>query len=248
MSAKKQGKAEVNAEVKGSKGQERTRNFAFLVYPDSAPPDWPERLNEAHVECLISPLHDKDTNPDGTPKKPHWHVLVMYSSVKTWEQACKLRDAVGGVGREEVASVRGYARYLCHLDNPEKASYSMEDVVELGGADYNSLIRRAADGTKAVRDMMLYIRESGMMFFCDFMDYCMDNRPDWYETLLNGSMYPVYTYIKAIGAKAEVLARANKRPKDEEKEKDEDTHKFIVDESTGEIIGEEGGLDHVGQD
>lgn len=205
------------------KSGERTRNFAFLVYPDSAPPEWRETLSEAHVECLISPLHDKDVNPDGSQKKPHWHVMVMYSSVKTKKQAAELRDAVGGVGWENVASARGYARYLCHLDNPEKAQYSPEDVVEMGGADYSDVTRRATDAVKAVREMMRYIRENDVQFYSDFVDYCADERPDWFESLVTRNTYAVYTYIKARSKKAEICERNG----------------MMVDPDTGEIISVE---------
>lgn len=191
------------------KSVERTRNFAFLVYPDSAPDNWRDVLDNAHVECLISPLHDKDVNPDGTQKKPHWHVMVMFSSVKTRKQASVLRDAVGGVGWENVASTRGYARYLCHLDNPEKAQYNQEDIVELGGADYSDIIRRATDTVKAVREMMKYIRDNDIMFYSDFVDYCVENRPEWFESLVNHNTYAVYTYIKARSKKLELIERMN---------------------------------------
>lgn len=207
-----------NQEKMPDKSGERTRNFAFLVYPDSAPADWRETLNEAHVECFISPLHDKDVNPDGSQKKPHWHVMVMYSSVKTKKQAAELRDAIGGVGWENVASARGYARYLCHLDNPEKAQYSPEDVVELGGADYADVIRRATDAVKAVSEMMRYIRENNVLFYSDFVDYCADERSDWFESLVTRNTYAVYTYIKARSKKAEICARSG------------------IDPETGEVI------------
>lgn len=210
-----------NQEKSPDKSGERTRNFAFLVYPDSAPPEWRETLSEAHVECLISPLHDKDVNPDGSQKKPHWHVMVMFSSVKTRKQAAELRDAVGGVGWENVASARGYARYLCHLDNPEKAQYSPEDVVELGGADYSDVTRRATDAVKAVREMMRYIRENNVMFYSDFVDYCADERPEWFESLVTRNTYAVYTYIKARSKKADIYERNN----------------IAVNPETGEIIG-----------
>lgn len=47
----------------------------------------------------------------------------MFDGVKTIEQAKDLFEQIGGVGCEKVNSIRGYARYLCHLDNPEKAQY-----------------------------------------------------------------------------------------------------------------------------
>ena len=55
-------------------GTGRTRSYATVVYPESAP-DFLERLNDLKVPCFVSPLHDKDFNPTGEPKKPHYHVL-----------------------------------------------------------------------------------------------------------------------------------------------------------------------------
>ena len=106
----------------------RTRNFATIVYEESAPKNWKEILQDFFVPVFISPYHDKDVNPDGTPKKPHWHVLIMFESVKTREQATELFSRINGVGCEKVNSLRGYARYLCHLDNPEKFQYDLDDV------------------------------------------------------------------------------------------------------------------------
>ena len=63
-------------------GGDRARAFAFLVYEDSAYPDWMERLADLHIEAFVSPLHDKDVNPDGSLKKPHWHVLLYFSGKK----------------------------------------------------------------------------------------------------------------------------------------------------------------------
>lgn len=52
------------------------RDWAFIVYPESAPENWREILDETHIRWIESPLHDKDLNPDNTPKKPHWHVML----------------------------------------------------------------------------------------------------------------------------------------------------------------------------
>lgn len=46
----------------------KKRNWAFIVYPESAPADWKERLQAKGLQCAISPLHDKDLNPDNTLK------------------------------------------------------------------------------------------------------------------------------------------------------------------------------------
>lgn len=53
----------------------RTRNWAFICYPDSAPDNWKVVLKSFHIPCAISPLHDKDLNPTGDEKKH----IGMYS-------------------------------------------------------------------------------------------------------------------------------------------------------------------------
>lgn len=50
-------------------GRGRTRNFGTVVYPESAPENWQTILSELCIPCFISPLHDKDINPDGETKK-----------------------------------------------------------------------------------------------------------------------------------------------------------------------------------
>lgn len=44
------------------------RDWAFVLYPESVNPDWLNILQETHIQVAISPLHDKDVNPDFTPK------------------------------------------------------------------------------------------------------------------------------------------------------------------------------------
>ena len=80
----------------------RTRNFATVVYPESAPADWMERLDQCHVAALVSPLHDRDTNPSGEPKKPHYHVLLMFEVQRTMRARLppySLKSALWGARR-----------------------------------------------------------------------------------------------------------------------------------------------------
>ena len=53
---------------------QKGRDWTFIVYPESAPLDWRNILDETHIKWIESPLHDKDFNADGTLKKPHWHI------------------------------------------------------------------------------------------------------------------------------------------------------------------------------
>lgn len=182
---------------KNSSKPSRTRNYATVVYPESAPKNWQDLVADSKLPVFISPLHDKDINPTGEPKKPHFHVMVMYDNVKTSEQAREFFETIGGVGCETVNSVRGYARYLIHADNPEKAQYSIEDVKSFGGADYIHAIGTQADKAKSIREMVAWIEENDCICFADLFMYASVNRSDWFDTLINSGAYVVREYIKS---------------------------------------------------
>ncbi len=175
----------------------RYRNYATVVYPESAPENWKDIIAESKIPVFISPLHDQDTNPNGEHKKPHYHVMIMYEGVKTKDQVTEFINSFGGVGCEVVNSIRGYARYLTHKDNPEKAQYNDEDVISYGGADYRNAIGTAADKAKSIREMIAWIEENDITCFADLLTYASINRSDWFDTLINSGAYVVKEFIKS---------------------------------------------------
>ena len=180
-----------------SSGKGRTRNFATVVYPESAPEGWQDILSELCVPAFISPLHDKDINPTGEAKKAHHHVVIMFDSTKTVEQAKEVFDKIGGVGAEKVNSLRGYARYLCHMDNPEKAQYPVESVRSLCGADYTSAIGLITDKYKAIGEMIDYCEENDITSYSELLLYCRQERFDWFRVLCDNGTVVVKEYLKS---------------------------------------------------
>lgn len=178
-------------------GRGRTRNYATVVYPESAPNNWLTVLSEQCIPCFVSPLHDKDTNPTGEPKKPHYHVLIMFENVKTVEQARCIFDLIGGVGCETVQAIRGYARYLCHLDNPEKAQYSPDDVIMYGGADYLATIGLVTDKYKAIGEMIDFCCTNQVYSYSDLLEWCRINRFDWFRVLCDNGTFVIKEYLKS---------------------------------------------------
>ncbi len=175
----------------------RTRNYATVVYPESAPADWVEVLSQEHIPVFVSPLHDMDVNPTGEAKKPHYHVMIMFDSVKTPEQAKAIFDKIGGVGLEVVQSIRGYARYLCHLDNPEKAQYATEFVRCFGGADYPGVIGLALDKYKAIAEMTDYCIENNIYSYAKLYCYAREERYDWFRILCDSGTLVIKEFLKS---------------------------------------------------
>ncbi len=202
----------------------RTRNFATVVYPESAPADWMDKLDELHIAALISPLHDKDTNPSGEPKKPHYHVLIMFESPKDFETQVKpIFAEIGGVGREVVNSSRGYARYLCHLDNPEKAQYSPSEVRCMGGADFYAITNLPTDDIKLLGEIFAYIQENEIYSLAELLTISQVYHPEWFSMIAMSRCYVVDKFIKSLEWERQTgYVRSADRPK--------------ADKETGEVI------------
>lgn len=183
--------------MKNKTDSKRTRNFATVVYPESAPENWLEILAEAKIPALVSPLHDRDVNPTGEVKKAHYHVLILFEGVKTSEQAKEVFDTIGGVGLEIVQSIRGYARYLCHLDNPDKYQYEQADVRQFGGADFVSIIGLATDRYKAIAEMIDYCHEFDIIEFSDLLEYARLERFEWFRILCDNGAFVMREHIKS---------------------------------------------------
>lgn len=176
----------------------RGRNFATMVYPESAPENWREILAGYYVPAFISPIHDKDVNPTGEPKKPHHHVMLMFEGKKSDDQVREIFKTIGGVGLEKVDSMRGMARYLCHLDNPEKAQYNPSDVISLCGSDYSYTIGIVADRYKAVREMISFCEQNQIVSYAELLRYASVHQDTWFRVLCDSGTIVMKEYLKSV--------------------------------------------------
>lgn len=196
----------------------RARNYACVVYPDSAPTNWQDILSSHCVPAFISPLHDKDFNLTGEPKKPHYHVVLMFEGKKSVNQVTEIFQSFGGVGCEVVKSIRGYSRYLCHLDNPEKAQYDTADVRCIA-SDYIGTIGLSIDKYTALAEMQDFCDRYNVISFYQLSKYARNNRSDWFRILSDCGSIFMREWLKS-------------------KQWSQDNHiDSIVDPETGEVIG-----------
>jgi len=183
------------------KKDERTRNWTFIVYPESAPENWIEILSEEKVPFVVSPLHDKDVNADGEIKKPHWHVMFMFSGKKSLTQIQKITEKINSPMPQKVNDTKAMARYFLHLDNPEKYQYSKADLRVYGGVEIEKYLTSVSEQKNerydGIREMCQFVDEHGIIEFSDLMAYAMNNRADWFELLCDSSAYVIGLYIKS---------------------------------------------------
>lgn len=196
------GQGEFEPAGSATKKDDRQRAYAGVIYPESARSDWMERLDATHTQALVSPLHDKDTNPDGSLKKSHYHWLQFFEGKKSREQLIAMWKNIAGEDIsqhfEEVGSKVGYARYLTHMDNPEKAQYDPAEVRSFGGIDYKALIETTRDKKKMYQAMGRYIIEHGITSLAHFSAICLESNLEWYDAMTIGRSYYFDQLIKDL--------------------------------------------------
>ena len=182
----------------------RTRIWTFIVYPDSAPENWVDILAEMHLEFVVSPLHDKDKNATGELKKPHWHIMLMFNGVKTYDQVKEITDQINSPRPERCHNAKAMVRYMAHLDNPDKAQYKIEDIRAYGGVDLQELLRpTSSERYSIIREMIDYVRNEHITELQDLIDYAIAERyDDWFPLLCDSCTYVINQYIKSIRHRA----------------------------------------------
>ena len=118
----------------------RPKNYALVVYPEDLPADlqvddkWIDVLKGMGHKLVVSPYHDRDVNPDGSKKKPHYHVLLQGG--RLWVRFADLKDLVkndfkgkGVAVPQKCSNTDGLKRYMTHIDNPDMLfSYMLSSV------------------------------------------------------------------------------------------------------------------------
>ena len=167
----------------------KKRNWAFILYPESAPENWRDLLQETGLQCAVSPLHNLDLNADNTPKKAHYHIILSYSGPTSYNVVNTLVDTLNCPCPQALEQVRGYYRYFTHKDNPEKVQYSDLDITTINGfsiSDFIELTR--SEILKIKRDIQQFIRDNDICEYCDLMDNLYDVS-EWYEVASNNTYF-----------------------------------------------------------
>lgn len=177
----------------------RGRNFEFIVYPESAPNDWIQYLDDLHITWVRSPLHDQDVNEEtGELKKAHWHCVLAFAGKKSEQQIKEISERIGNAPWRKVSSMRGMIRYLIHADDPYKAQYKMSEIDCHGGFDISDFFNISrSQRYEIISEMIDFINENDIHTFRDLMEYArFAHHDDWFRSLCDDSAYIISMYIK----------------------------------------------------
>jgi len=175
----------------GQKSNDKKRNWAFVMYPDSAPANWQDVLQQTGLQCCVSPLHDTDINADETQKKPHWHVILCYSGPTSYNVVEKLTKNLNATIPQGVEQIKGYYRYLTHKDNPDKVQYDEADIISINGFSIRDFVDMTrAEVTKEKRNIMCFVEENDITEYCDLLvELDKHNLLDTWEVAANNTIF-----------------------------------------------------------
>jgi hypothetical protein len=175
------------------------RDWTFLVYPESAPANWREILDETHIRWVESPLHDKDINPDGEFKKSHFHILLSADGPITEQAVMKIIEPLNGPIPKKVGSAKGLVRYMAHLDNPEKYQYPVSEIIGHNGADVASYFELTmTNKIVMMKDIVKFIYEEEIDNYADFLMLCIEKSDDWFNIAVNHNTLAINKLIDAM--------------------------------------------------
>lgn len=239
-----QNSKEKQKEYDQKRAEMRGRNWVVVIYPEDLPSNWEQLLSSLHIKLLLSPFHDKDVNADGSPKKPHHHLLLMFDNHKTAKQVYEVMSKI--TEKNENGSLCGVApivpheckvadrgamvRYFCHLDNPGKAQYDTSELKGFNGADVAELLKRSLSEQQSILIAIEeFCEENDITEICVLAKAIRYSQPEWYRCLTTQST----TYLKAY-----LTSLRNHRKDLEETGKVDYNGDSIsrVDKETGELL------------
>lgn len=171
--------------------------WGYILYEDSCKKDWEEILIKEHIEFAYA-YHDKDINPDGESKKPHYHVLIKWDGPTTFNNAMEVGKLIGCANDfiEPIGSIRGMVRYFTHKDNPEKYQYSDSIVQYRNGFDIDKYIELTLTQKKEYKKaIQIYIKERDITEYADLMDYLIEEDLDYMYDVASTNTYYLNAYI-----------------------------------------------------
>ena len=176
----------------------KKRYWAMVLYPESAPCGWKDILQGKGIQCAISPLHDKDVNPDNTKKKAHYHIILAFEGPTTYKNVCTICEELNQPIPTPLESIRGYYRYFTHKDNPEKYQYNEQLICTINGFDISDYADLSSTEVLAIlKRINTLIRDNDIREYCDLINLLQDNEDSYlnYLDVATNHTFYINTYI-----------------------------------------------------
>ncbi|KAA8713671.1 Replication protein RepB [Lactococcus garvieae subsp. garvieae] len=177
----------------------RSNKWAFLLYKESASPDYLEILEELHIPYILSPWHDMDVNKQtGEFKKPHRHGALFFDSLKSYNQVSELLTEKLNTPAhvEAVMSPKGMYDYFTHAENPDKTLYNVNDIESGCGFEIENFLMEQ-DLENFMSEVIDIIEENHFVEFEDLVRFARKEN----ALLLNLIINKTYFFAKYLDSR-----------------------------------------------
>lgn len=199
--------------------QQKVRAYWFVVWPESVNMSKLfQILRESGYAVLISPLHNRDLRDEtGEIKKEHYHIIVRFSTARYLEPVRRLvgswlfdANAMSSLidGNSATWYVKpitdwpGAVRYLCHLDDDDKAKYPTNEVMSFGFCDLSPLYASSkADDVESYYSLIAWCRQHPRAGYSELMDAVYDSEDHALMRAMQRYSYTLKAYIGDRAAK-----------------------------------------------
>lgn len=170
----------------------KKRYWTFILYPESAPLNFKEVLQQTFLPIVISPLHDKDLNSDNSPKKAHYHIILCYDGPTTYNNVLNLTKSLNATIPQPVENIKGCYRYLIHADENHKYHYDENDLIFLNGFDISNYINFTfQEENSIIKILISLIYDNNILSFSSFVKFIMsnDNYIQYFQFVIKNSYF-----------------------------------------------------------
>lgn len=174
-----------------TKKEQRSTQWAFLIYEESTPEHYLSVLESIHVPFVLSPWHDKDIYHDtGEIKKAHKHGALWFDTLKSYSQVSDLiSEKLNGPAHVEIVmSPKGLYDYFIHADNPNKTLYDRNDIESGSGFELGAFLLEQ-ESTSFINEILDIVETNDFTEFEELVSYARQNNDMLLSLIVNKTFF-----------------------------------------------------------
>nr|CRY96240.1 hypothetical protein [uncultured prokaryote] len=174
---------------------EKARYWNGVLYPENMVDDWEDVISDKLQVPYAYCIHDKDLNEDGTKRKTHIHITIVFPNTTTYNHAFDVLNTLSKKDKkalnkiERAINIRYSYNYLIHdtdtCRKKNKYLYDRAERITGNNFDIGSYEQiSVTDKNRMTKELCNVIVENGYTNFADFYMYVISNFDEEYFEIL----------------------------------------------------------------
>lgn len=167
----------------------KARYWNGVLYPENMIENWEDEISYILQIPYAYCIHDKDKNNDGTDRKTHIHIIIVFPNTTTYNHALSVlnelsKDGTSAINKvERTKNIRFSYDYLIHnTDDCKKKNKYLYDISEritgnnfdIGAYEQIGLVEK----NEIFVELSEAIRKNGFTNYMDFYEFVVDTFDD----------------------------------------------------------------------